>query len=317
MIMITIFLLSMSHAVHSSVVTQYIRNSFSKRMVDKATLEIKACSYFGAILGCTIAFIIIAEIVPDFNTSFLTIKVDRKARKDHHINSGTDDLLRLDYHDTIESFQITVGCFMIALSLVQILNTYFRFYEMSDSDRERFANCQLKARMDFREKILQESIQNYTLISVNDLDILKCQKPNSKDLMLALLQKFIFDLLLGVWLATAGLNLFTVYDFITFGETLESIMHADKTELKKFKVHQFNFVLQGDAKLSMVIFTACILAIFVSFFASFTIYQGMLSKERLIKIRNEHLIHLSFFFGLVGFLLLLNSEDYQEKELQR
>lgn len=281
-------------------------------MVDKAQLQITAFAYFGAILGCTLGFIIIAEILPEFNAWFLTIHVDRETHRDHHINSGMEDLLRLGYHDTIEDFQIAVGCSMIILSLVQILNTYFRFYEISDLDRELFAKCQRNARQDFREKILAESIQNYTLISVNDLDILKCQKPNSKDLMLALFQKFIFDILRGVWLATAGLNLFTVFDFITFGETLENLENAHEGHVEKFHDTKFTFVLQGDAKLSMVIFTASILAIFVAYFASFTIYQGMHSKDRMLKIRNEHLIHLSFFFGLVGFVLMLNSEDYRE-----
>lgn len=112
---------------------------------------------------------------------------------------------------------------MIGLSLIQIINTYFRFHEISDTDRELFASSQRKARSDFREKIMQESIQNYTLISVNDVEILKCQKPNSKDLMLALFQKFQFDVLLGIWLATAGFNVYTVYDFVTFGETLQMI----------------------------------------------------------------------------------------------
>lgn len=36
MILVTIFLLSMCHAIHKSVVAQYIRSSFSKRMVDQA-----------------------------------------------------------------------------------------------------------------------------------------------------------------------------------------------------------------------------------------------------------------------------------------
>lgn len=111
------------------------------------------------------------------------------------------------------------------------------------------------------------------LISVSDVEILKCQKPNSKDLMLALFQKFQFDVLLGIWIATAGFNMYTVYDFITFGETLDMINRQFKDEsLDLFKQTNFDFALQGDAKLSMVIFTACILAIFVSYFYSFTIY---------------------------------------------
>jgi hypothetical protein len=82
--------------------------------------------------------------------------------------------------------------------------------------------------------------------------------------------------LLGIWLATAGFNMYTVYDFVTFGETLDMINRQFSEEsIEHFKNTDFDFALQGDAKLSMVIFTACILAIFVSYFYSFTIYQGM------------------------------------------
>ena len=88
---------------------------------------------------------------------------------------------------------------------------------MSEYDREQFAMCQTKARKDFKEKILQQSIQNCTLISQNELEMLKCQKPHSKSLMHALSQKFIFDLLLGFWISTAGFNLYSVFDFMTFG----------------------------------------------------------------------------------------------------
>jgi len=38
LVVTSIFLLSMSHAVQKGVVSQYIRNSFSKRMVDQAEL---------------------------------------------------------------------------------------------------------------------------------------------------------------------------------------------------------------------------------------------------------------------------------------
>lgn len=79
----------------------------------------------------------------------------------------------------------------------------------------------------------------------------------------------------------------------------------------------FDFALQGDAKLSIGIFTANILAIFVAYFYSFTVYQGMQSRERWIQIKNEQLINLSYFIALVAFICLLNSEDYREDKLQK
>jgi hypothetical protein len=39
--------------------------------------------------------------------------------------------------------------------------------------------------------------------------------------MLALSQKFIFDFTYGIFVATAGMNLYAVFDFLTFQETLE------------------------------------------------------------------------------------------------
>lgn len=89
-------------------------------------------------------------------------------------------------------------------------------------------------------------------------------------------------------MATAGLNMYTIFDFITFEETLTMINQSQHDEaIKKFEETDFEFKLQGDAKLSMVIFTATILAIFVSYFVSFTIYQGMNSKDRQILLKNE------------------------------
>lgn len=74
-------------------------------MVDRAIQLIKAFSYFGAILGCTIAFIITAEIIPEFNSWFLTIHVDESgADVDKLINENIIGGIDLNFHDTIEDF---------------------------------------------------------------------------------------------------------------------------------------------------------------------------------------------------------------------
>ena len=81
-------------------------------------------------------------------------------------------------------------------------------------------------------------MRNYTLVSQNDIEILRFSKPDSSYLSLALLQKYIFDIVLGVYVATAALNLYAVFDFLTFQETLE-----DMTDSAKLSDHSFKFAL--------------------------------------------------------------------------
>ena len=42
------------------------------------------------------------------------------------------------------------------------------------------------------------------------------------------MQKYIFDMMLGIYVATAALNLYAVFDFLTFQETLEQIQNASE-----------------------------------------------------------------------------------------
>jgi hypothetical protein len=52
------------------------------------------------------------------------------------------------------------------------------------------------------------------------MEIKKCEMPKTNDLSFALFQKFIFDVLLGIWISTGGFCLYAAFDFITFSETL-------------------------------------------------------------------------------------------------
>ena len=110
---------------------------------------------------------------------------------------------------------------MTLFSIIALVNTFIRFFEISEFDREQFSLCQNKDRRDKSEVALQESIKHYTLVSHNDIEILRCQKPDGPQLMLALSQKFIFDFIYGIFVATAGMNLYAVFDFLTFQETIE------------------------------------------------------------------------------------------------
>ena len=80
---------------------------------------------------------------------------------------------------------------------------------MSDADREQFAVHQNKVR---KENKVQLS---------DDLEILRCSKPNPKHLSLTLLQKAIFDLLYGSLIASAGLSMYGAFDYLTFSESLD------------------------------------------------------------------------------------------------
>ena len=66
---------------------------------------------------------------------------------------------------------------MTLLSFIQMAHTLFRFIELAEEDRELFANCQRSSRGDFREKLLEEAVKNYTLVGLEDIEMKKCEKP--------------------------------------------------------------------------------------------------------------------------------------------
>ena len=89
--------------------------------------------------------------------------------------------------------------------------------------------------------------------SVEDLEVLKTLGPNIDHLKIVLTQKFAFDFCLGIYLATAGMNLYGVFDFITFQETIENYSNDDEHHAGHY---EFQFAMQANAKLCSVIY-AC------------------------------------------------------------
>ena len=67
---------------------------------------------------------------------------------------------------------------------------------------------------------MQECFKKYTLSAYSHVEILKCLKPNSSNLAMALLQKFIFDFVFGIYTASAALTLYAVFDYLTFEKTV-------------------------------------------------------------------------------------------------
>jgi hypothetical protein len=73
--------------------------------------------------------------------------------------------------------------------------------------------------------------------------------------MMALLQKMIFDIVFGIYIATAGMNLYAVFDFITFQETLENSLEEKKSQnTNENSLYQFHFALQSNVKMALIIF---------------------------------------------------------------
>lgn len=87
------------------------------------------------------------------------------------------DETELKYYIVLRDFQVAVGFTMMALSFIQMTHTLFRFIELAEEDRELFANCQRSARGDFREKLLEDAVKNYTLVGLEDLEMKRCEKP--------------------------------------------------------------------------------------------------------------------------------------------
>jgi hypothetical protein len=119
---------------------------------------------------------------------------------------------------------------MLVLSGIALINSFFFFTDVDERDREQFSICQKKARYDKLETAMEECFKNYSLITSNDIQILKCLKPNSSNLAVAMMQKLIFDFVFGVYIATAGFNLYAAFDFITFQETLENLILANENK---------------------------------------------------------------------------------------
>lgn len=66
---------------------------------------------------------------------------------------------------------------MMVLNVGQLIHTKLWFKEMTRKDREDFASCQRQMREDFREKLFEKAVEDYTYVSKEDLEIKKCQRP--------------------------------------------------------------------------------------------------------------------------------------------
>lgn len=71
-----------------------------------------------------------------------------------------------------------------------------------------------------------------------------------------LIQKSIYDVLAGMYAATAGATIYSVFDYITFEETLHNHLVAsnDTSKIVSQDVN-LKFALQGNAKLAIIIFS--------------------------------------------------------------
>lgn len=79
-------------------------------------------------------------------------------------------------------------------------------------------------------------------------------------------------MLAGFWIATAGFNIYGVFDYITFTETLENYSDVD------IDVKKFDFALKKDAKLAMVMVMASFVLVFIAYFTVHALLQGCSAK---------------------------------------
>lgn len=78
---------------------------------------------------------------------FLTIHSDMKLDED------------LRYHNVLAKFQQTIGSTIIFIGLISVFNTFYRFQDISEDDRDNFSSTQMRVRRDKRELALQECIK--------------------------------------------------------------------------------------------------------------------------------------------------------------
>lgn len=117
----------------------------------------------------------------------------------------------------VSEFQFWIGVILLLNGLAALANTVFRFNEISNFDREQFAIYMNKTKREGQLHVqMLTKMTEWTNASIIDLEILKCKKPNQKQLGLVLLQKSILDIVGGILLSSAGLSLYTVFDFLTF-----------------------------------------------------------------------------------------------------
>ena len=102
-------------------------------MAERGRISIMAFSYMGAIIGCLLAYLTVAEIVPEFNENFLTFKHFEKKDKELH---KKDDKQDMRFFEILKNFQVATGILMITISIVSLIHTQCRFIALNEEDRE-------------------------------------------------------------------------------------------------------------------------------------------------------------------------------------
>ena len=302
-------LLSLWNGIHNNVQETYIRCSFTKAVNERASHLISISSLAGGIIGCIIPYYMFSGpflLLQEFNAKFLTVK--------DHV-SKDEDSPGYHYHDIIANFQMAVGTGLVILCLFAILITIFRFSEITDYEREQFSICQMQQRREKSEQLLQEQLKTFCLVSQEEVELLRCQRPHFPTLLSTLLQKYSFDLVYGIFLATACLNLYATFDFLTFSETLANYQQqVDELGSKDTKIlKEFSFALVSNAKLSLILFGVCQLM----YLASSFIFSLLTKFEILGQVNLSNLTTISLVTLILGILnLALGTEHFDSTKKQ-
>ena len=131
---------------------------------------------------------------------------------------------------------------------------------------------------------------------------------------MALLQKFIFDFTFGIYLASAALTLYAVFDYLTFEKTIH--IYFDENPDKRVlsiggEEGEFKFALQENAKSALVIFTTGQLILLFSYFI-IQILQKSYGNNN-----NGLVLNMSMTLLIIAIIIIAFSEDYQENKLQK
>ena len=216
-LLISIAALGLWEGIQTQVHTQYTRNSFTYKLCYSTFESLKLAQHVGRILGCTLAFLMQSYLVPSFNSDFLSLKESSSS------GSGS-----FSHHSTLETLQFGIGLLTLLLSFGSIILIVFTFRELTEHERQQFSYNQNKIKSQQTQVQMQQNMSENTLIHQEHLEIMRWQKPNGSLLSMALFQKVIFDLLFGILVATAGLSLYSTFDFLTFVETLQN--HQDSPD---------------------------------------------------------------------------------------
>ena len=135
-LLISIQLMAMWQGIQTQVQKQYTMNSFTKDQNELATHMLQMAKYGGDIFGCVAAYWLLSSgwlIESQFDGQFLSVK----SQVDHH--QAVDEGLpqeNVRYHYIISQFQAALGYMMTLFGVIAIANTFLRFFEISEFDRE-------------------------------------------------------------------------------------------------------------------------------------------------------------------------------------